>query len=212
MGIQHGSRCRLGIALLLLLEDELLAVDAVPGNVCWELFPDVLHIIAAVPGLPVFLQCKNTRRVCPQCDGNRNMAAAACFQAVIRNPVFLIKRPAIVDILRKVTPIHNDTSKLYKTGAGHKANRICGTVMFQNCLANSGLFFGERRGNYVRLDSDRHICSAGGTHRNTIQSQHRTNVVDIFRILHHVLRDHITGNRVLPRDHKNIFVFDVEGR
>ena len=64
----NGVRYRLGIALLCLLKYELLAVHTVLGNVHRELFTDVLRIVAAVPGLPVFLQCKRARGVFPQLD------------------------------------------------------------------------------------------------------------------------------------------------
>ena len=64
-----------------------------------ELFPDVRSIVAAVPGFPIFLQCKSAGRTFTKCDGNRDMAAADCFQAAVCDPVFVIERLAVVSIL-----------------------------------------------------------------------------------------------------------------
>lgn len=91
-----GKGYRLGAALLSLMKDELLAAHAVPGNRHRELLPNVLRIIAAVPRLPIFLQCKSTGWVFPKCDGNGNMTADDRFQSVVRDPIFLIEFPTQV--------------------------------------------------------------------------------------------------------------------
>ena len=181
---------------------------------CRELFTDVLGVVAAIPGFPVFGQ-GITALVQVKGKRHRDMAAAHGFQAGVRDLIFLIKRPSVTGDFMGAASGQRRAGECLQ---GDKAAAGCivllwigRLVMGHDCLMNSGLFVGERRGRGARLHGDWRRGRCVRLHRNTFQTQHGINVVDVFRIFHLLLRDHVTGNGILPRDHKNIVVLNIKG-
>ena len=64
-------------------------MEGIFDNVRRELFPNVLRIVAAISGFPIFSQSVTTL---VQVKGKRhwNMAAADCIQPVIRDLVLIV--------------------------------------------------------------------------------------------------------------------------